>query len=220
MINKIVRSMAEAMDGIQDGATVLLGGFGAVGQPNALIDGLVEQGARELTVACNNAGVETGAPFADITEQAWRWVLDVNVMGVIHGCRIFLPLIRRAGEGHIVNTGSGASFSAVLPTFAPYVTSKFAILGLTESLDVNAVAQRITDRVLTQFSAQPAGLRVLEDASNPIGVYSKTKPVITELPLEATTYAVTFSDGLMEAGKRDNRPVDPAALLTQALAEG
>jgi NAD(P)-dependent dehydrogenase (short-subunit alcohol dehydrogenase family) len=87
-------------------------------------------------VVCNNAGVEIGAPFADIAESAWRWVLDVNVMGVIHGCRIFLPLIRRAGEGHIVNTGSGASFSAVLPTFAPYVTSKFAVLGLTESLDM------------------------------------------------------------------------------------
>jgi len=57
MIDKIVRSMAEAMEGIQDGAVVLLGGFGAVGQPNALIDGLIEQGARNLTVACNNAGV-------------------------------------------------------------------------------------------------------------------------------------------------------------------
>ena len=57
MINKIVCSMAEAMEGIQDGATVLLGGFGAVGQPNALIDGLIEQGAKELTIACNNAGV-------------------------------------------------------------------------------------------------------------------------------------------------------------------
>lgn len=57
MIDKIVRSMAEAMEGIEDGATVLIGGFGAVGQPNALIDGLIEQGARDLTVACNNAGV-------------------------------------------------------------------------------------------------------------------------------------------------------------------
>jgi 3-oxoadipate CoA-transferase, alpha subunit len=57
MIDKIVRSMAEAMDGIQDGATVLVGGFGAVGQPNALIDGLIEQGAKDLTIACNNAGV-------------------------------------------------------------------------------------------------------------------------------------------------------------------
>ncbi len=57
MINKIVQSMADAMAGIKDGSTVLIGGFGAVGQPNALIDGLIEQGASDLTVACNNAGV-------------------------------------------------------------------------------------------------------------------------------------------------------------------
>ena len=57
MINKIVQSMAEAMADIQDGSTVLIGGFGAVGQPNALIDGLIEQGATDLIVAANNAGV-------------------------------------------------------------------------------------------------------------------------------------------------------------------
>jgi len=57
MIDKIVGSMVEAMEGIKDSSTVLIGGFGAVGQPNALIDGLIEQGAKDLTVACNNAGV-------------------------------------------------------------------------------------------------------------------------------------------------------------------
>ncbi len=57
MINKIVQSMADAMADIKDGSTVLIGGFGAVGQPNALIDGLIEQGAKDLTIACNNAGV-------------------------------------------------------------------------------------------------------------------------------------------------------------------
>src|SRR3984957_15619929 len=57
MINKIVQSMADAMAGIEDGATGLGGVLGAVGQPNALIDGLIEQGATNLTVACNNAGV-------------------------------------------------------------------------------------------------------------------------------------------------------------------
>ncbi|HUN41511.1 MAG TPA: 3-oxoacid CoA-transferase subunit A [Acetobacteraceae bacterium] len=57
MINKIVHDMAEAMAGIKDGSTVLIGGFGAVGQPNALIDGLIHQGAKDLTVAANNAGV-------------------------------------------------------------------------------------------------------------------------------------------------------------------
>ena len=57
MINKIVQSMAEAMAGIRDGAIVLVGGFGSIGQPNALIDGLIEQGAKDLTVVANNAGV-------------------------------------------------------------------------------------------------------------------------------------------------------------------
>jgi 3-oxoadipate CoA-transferase, alpha subunit len=57
MINKIVQGMAEAMAGIRDGALVLIGGFGSIGQPNALIDGLIEQGAKELIVVANNAGV-------------------------------------------------------------------------------------------------------------------------------------------------------------------
>jgi 3-oxoadipate CoA-transferase alpha subunit len=57
MIDKFVRSMAEAMAGIQDGAVVLIGGFGSIGQPNALIDGLIEQGAKNLTVVSNNVGV-------------------------------------------------------------------------------------------------------------------------------------------------------------------
>ena len=57
MIDKTVRSMAEALDGLVDGATVLVGGFGAVGQPNALIDGLIELGTTNLTLVLNNAGV-------------------------------------------------------------------------------------------------------------------------------------------------------------------
>jgi 3-oxoadipate CoA-transferase, alpha subunit len=57
MINKIVKSVADAMAGIPDGAIVLVGGFGSIGQPNALIDGLIEQGAKDLTVVANNSGV-------------------------------------------------------------------------------------------------------------------------------------------------------------------
>jgi 3-oxoadipate CoA-transferase, alpha subunit len=57
MINKIVQGMADAMAGISDGALVLIGGFGSIGQPNALIEGLIEQGAKDLTVVANNAGV-------------------------------------------------------------------------------------------------------------------------------------------------------------------
>ena len=56
MINKLADSVAEALAGVQDGATVLIGGFGTAGIPGELIDGLIAQGARDLTVVNNNAG--------------------------------------------------------------------------------------------------------------------------------------------------------------------
>jgi 3-oxoadipate CoA-transferase alpha subunit len=60
MIDKFVQSTADAVAGIADGATVLVGGFGSVGHPYALIEGLIEQGARDLTIVANNAGWEVG----------------------------------------------------------------------------------------------------------------------------------------------------------------
>jgi 3-oxoadipate CoA-transferase alpha subunit len=61
MINKIARSVAEALAGVRDGATVLIGGFGTAGIPNELIDGLIAQGAKDLTIVNNNAGnADTG----------------------------------------------------------------------------------------------------------------------------------------------------------------
>lgn len=59
-----------------------------------------------------------------------------------------------------------------------------------------------------------AQMEVIEAPSKAIGLYAMTKPSITELPLEPYTYAVTFSDGLMEAGKRDGHPLDLPALMT------
>ncbi|MDO9258438.1 MAG: 3-oxoacid CoA-transferase subunit A [Polaromonas sp.] len=61
MINKTARSVAEALAGVRDGSTVLIGGFGTAGIPNELIDGLIAQGAKDLTVVNNNAGnADTG----------------------------------------------------------------------------------------------------------------------------------------------------------------
>jgi NAD(P)-dependent dehydrogenase (short-subunit alcohol dehydrogenase family) len=87
-------------------------------------------------VVCNNAGVESGARFADIPLQTWEWVVGVNFWGVLYGCRTFLPLIREQGEGHIVNTASVAAFKTGLPTFAPYCVTKFAVLALSECLEI------------------------------------------------------------------------------------
>lgn len=85
-------------------------------------------------LVCNNAGVETGGPFETIPLADWRWVIDVNVFGVINGCQVFLPLLRRQAEAHILNTASVGSFGTGVPTMVPYMASKHAVLALTEYL--------------------------------------------------------------------------------------
>jgi len=86
-------------------------------------------------VVCNNAGVAGGGGgIDDISLDAWRWVLDVNLMGVVHGIRTFLPHIRAHGEGgHIVNTASMAGLNSGLG-FNSYSASKFAVVNISEGL--------------------------------------------------------------------------------------
>lgn len=85
-------------------------------------------------VVCNNAGVAAAGGIDNIALDNWRWVLDVNLMGVLHGIHAFLPHIRGHGEGgHIVNTASMAGIDAGLG-FSPYVASKFAVVGMSEGL--------------------------------------------------------------------------------------
>lgn len=85
-------------------------------------------------VICNNAGVAAGGGIEDIALDSWRWVLDVNLMGVVHGIRAFLPHMRAHGEGgHIVNTASMAGMQSGLG-FSPYTASKFAVVGMSEGL--------------------------------------------------------------------------------------
>ncbi len=88
----------------------------------------------KVHVVCNNAGVAAGGGVDDIALDSWRWVLDVNLMGVVHGVRAFLPHMRAHGEGgHIVNTASMAGMQSGLG-FSPYTASKFAVVGMSEGL--------------------------------------------------------------------------------------
>jgi NAD(P)-dependent dehydrogenase (short-subunit alcohol dehydrogenase family) len=82
---------------------------------------------------CNNAGVSPAGRVWDFTDDEWGWLLGVNVRGVASGIRSFVPRMITQGEGHIVNTGSGASFVAT-PRLGPYCATKHAIVGLSEAL--------------------------------------------------------------------------------------
>jgi NAD(P)-dependent dehydrogenase (short-subunit alcohol dehydrogenase family) len=85
-------------------------------------------------VVCNNAGVAAGSGIDDISIDNWRWVIDVNLMGVVHGIAAFLPHIRAHNEGgYIVNTASMAGMQSGLG-FSPYVASKFAVVAMSEGL--------------------------------------------------------------------------------------
>jgi NAD(P)-dependent dehydrogenase (short-subunit alcohol dehydrogenase family) len=90
-----------------------------------------------LHVACNNAGVTLhGKSIWEVTPEEWDWITGVNLDGVMHGIRIFLPLIQsHGGEGHIVNTASIAGFQ-VAPhrKSGAYAATKMAVVALTESL--------------------------------------------------------------------------------------
>jgi len=85
-------------------------------------------------VLCNNAGVGGGGPIAELGTKDWEWVLGVNLWGVIHGHRAFLPTMLASGEeGHIVNTASMAGMICG-PMMGPYNASKFAVVAITETL--------------------------------------------------------------------------------------
>src|ERR1700752_2420638 len=88
----------------------------------------------KVHVVCNNAGVAAAGGIDNISLDNWRWVLDVNLMGVIHGIAAFVPHIRGHGEGgHFVNTASMAGMMGGIG-FSPYVASKLAGVGMSEGL--------------------------------------------------------------------------------------
>ena len=83
-------------------------------------------------VVFNNAGVAAGATIGTPT-KIWKWVIDVDLYGVIYGVNAFMPLFLEQNEGHVVNTASLAGLGGA-PGMGPYCAAKFAVVGLSESL--------------------------------------------------------------------------------------
>ncbi len=94
-----------------------------------------------VDIVVNNAGVGPQAPISDLTLDDWRWLLDINLFGVIHGVHAFLPLLRANPHGgHLVNTSSMAAF-APPKGLGAYAVAKFGVLALTEVLDAELRAE-------------------------------------------------------------------------------
>jgi len=86
-----------------------------------------------VDVVCLNAGVSLRGRAWQLSVADWRWIYDVNVFGVVHGLRHFVPSLVERGEGHVVITSSNSAVTT-LPSLAPYVSSKHAVLAIGEVL--------------------------------------------------------------------------------------
>ncbi|MCB1001607.1 MAG: SDR family NAD(P)-dependent oxidoreductase [Acidimicrobiales bacterium] len=99
-------------------------------------------------VLCNNAGVGGGGVMSSLTLNDWKWVIDVNLWGVVHGLQSFLPLLLANDDGgHVVNTASMAGLSA-WPGIGPYNATKYAVVGISETLAVELADTRVGVSVL------------------------------------------------------------------------
>jgi NAD(P)-dependent dehydrogenase (short-subunit alcohol dehydrogenase family) len=156
-------------------------------------------------IVCNNAGVAGGSGIDDISLDNWRWVLDVNLMGVLHGIHAFLPHIRAHGEGgHIVNTASMAGLQSGLG-FSPYATSKFAVVAMSEGLAMQLKPLGIGVTVLCPGFVRT---RISGSGRNRPERYG---PARTPAPASAAGRLAAESARLQAAG------LDPAEIATQTL---
>jgi NAD(P)-dependent dehydrogenase (short-subunit alcohol dehydrogenase family) len=124
-----------------------------------------ERAFGKLHILVNNAGVTAPpAPLSQIPLEHWHWILAVNLMGVVHGVRVVLPLIRAHGEeGHVVNTASIAGLQ-VRPGrgSGAYAASKYAVVALSESLEQELAGTPVRVSVLCPAAVNTAIYRAGE----------------------------------------------------------
>lgn len=171
-------------------------------------------------ILVNNAGIGHHGTFLETTEDEWRRVLDVNLWGVIHGCRAFgAPMARRGKGGHIVNVASGAAY---MPSkiWAAYATSKAAVVMASDCLRGELASSRIGVSVIcpgfvntniiaaTTFSALSPQQREASRAKITRGYNRRNYP--PEKVAEAIAGAILHNRAMV--------PVTPEARVTRLLS--
>ncbi|SOY43502.1 putative OXIDOREDUCTASE DEHYDROGENASE [Cupriavidus taiwanensis] len=168
-------------------------------QVQALADAAIETFG-QVNLLFNNAGVGAGGLIWENSERDWEWVLGVNLYGVVHGVRIFTPLMLAAAEkdpafeGHIVNTASMAGLLNP-PAMGVYNVSKHAVVALTETLyqDLGLVTQQVRCSVLCPYFV-PTGISQSQ-RNRPAGLANQAPPTRSQLVSQA------LSDKAVGSGK-------------------
>ena len=173
-------------------------------------------------VLCNNAGVAAWGGLESASHRDWQWVLGVNLWGVIHGVEAFVPrMIARGEPAHIVNTASMAGLVAS-KGLGVYNTSKYAVVGLSETLAKDLKPYRIGVSVLCPMGVEtrirdsernrPAALRNdRADDGEPVELIGRylAPDAVADMVLAAIRsnelYVITHDEGLEPLRRRAER---------------
>ena len=159
-------------------------------------------------LVCNNAGVGSIGRLADLTLEDWRWMIGVNLWGVIHGVHSFLPLLRANPDGgHILNTASVGGF-VTMPGLGAYATTKHAVVALSETL-AQELAEAGSSIGVTVLCPGPTRTNIKTSSRNRPG--SRGPRGLTDVDLEATEFG---------ASARWIEPDEVGRIVVEALRSG
>ncbi len=175
----------------------------------------------KVNLIFNNAGVGLGATVDGMSYQDFEWLMNINFWGVVHGTKAFLPHLKAAGEGHVINTSSVFGLIGV-PSQSAYNAAKFAVRGFTESLrmelDIEACGVSAT-------SVHPGGIKtnIAKDARMDASIESlgmDAKASSTEFEKNFITTAARAAKIIIQAVEGNKRRVlvGPDAYVVDLMA--
>jgi short-subunit dehydrogenase len=95
-----------------------------------------------VDLVVNNAGVSSGGLIGELSMEDWRWTIEVDLFGVIHGCHVFVPKLRAQGHGHVLNVASAAGLVSA-PRMAAYNAAKAGVVAISETLAAELAGTKI-----------------------------------------------------------------------------
>jgi NAD(P)-dependent dehydrogenase (short-subunit alcohol dehydrogenase family) len=157
----------------------------------------------KVNLIFNNAGVGLGATVEGMSYADFEWLMNINFWGVVHGTKAFLPHLKKAGEGHIINTSSVFGLAGI-PTQSAYNAAKFAVRGFTESLRQEL---DIMNCGVSATSVHPGGIKT------DIARASRTDPSVE------TLMGISPQEGKDKFEKMFITPADKAARIILAAVQ-
>ena len=198
-------------------ATAVLTDVSDAASMDALAEVVLERHGH-VDLLFNNAGVGIQKPTAAMTTKDWEWVLGVNLWGVIHGLRVFLPHMLARDAGHVVNTASSAGH-VVVPELAAYSASKHAVVAISETVRAE-LRQRGSAVTVAAFCPGVVRTRITSSARNrPEQLRNPAEP-LPERDAWDEKMAERRQDVLETRFGPAKSPADAAAILHDGLLAG